>query len=103
MLDAMTQTLSSSQIRQLKSAAQKLEPVLKAGKNGLSPAFLESVHQALASRELIKIKFAELKDQKKELAPVLAEKTGSHLVTLVGNVAVLYRRNPDPAKRSIEI
>jgi RNA-binding protein YhbY len=35
-----------------------------------------------------------LKDQKKELAPRLAEQSGSHLVTRVGNVVVLYRPKP---------
>jgi len=34
------------------------------------------------------------KEQKKELAPQLAEKGGSHLVIRVGNVAVLYRPKP---------
>ena len=42
------------------------------------------------------LKFDEFKEQKKELTPQLAEKTGSHLITRVGNVVVLYR--PEPAK-----
>ena len=37
------------------------------------------------------MKFDDFKDQKKELAPQLADKSGSHLVTRVGNVVVLYR------------
>jgi RNA-binding protein YhbY len=40
------------------------------------------------------VKFDDFKDQKKELAPLLAEKTSSHLIHLVGNVAVLYRPKP---------
>ena len=42
----------------------------------------------------MKIKFADFKDQKKELAPQLAEKTGSHLIMRVGNVMVLHRPTP---------
>ena len=38
------------------------------------------------------MKFDEFKEQKKELAPLLAEKTSSHLIMQVGNVVVLYRR-----------
>lgn len=34
------------------------------------------------------------KEQKKELSPQLAEKSGSHLITRVGNVVVLYRLKP---------
>lgn len=69
-----------------------MEPSLKVGKNGVSQAFVESLDGELSRRELVKIKFAGFKEQKKELAPLLAEKTASHLIMLVGNVAVYYRK-----------
>jgi len=97
----MSEPLNNAQIRKLKALAQRLDATLKVGKHGLSEAFLQSVQEALAHRELIKVTFAEFKDEKKTLAPLLAEKTSSHLVTLVGNVAVLFRRNPDPAKQKV--
>ena len=80
-----------------------MDTTLKVGKAGLSEPFLQSVRETLAHRELIKVKFDEFKDQKKTLAPQLAEKTESRLVTLIGNVAVLYRQNPDPEKRYVKI
>lgn len=99
----MINQLTSQQRQKLKALAQRLEPVLRVGKAGLSAAFLKSVDEALASHELLKIKFAEFKEEKKELAPLLAEKTDSCLVTRVGNVAVLYREHPDPEKRQVKI
>jgi RNA-binding protein YhbY len=45
------------------------------------------------------VKFDEFKEQKKELAPQLAEKSGSHLVTRVGNVVMLYRPKPVEEKQ----
>jgi RNA-binding protein len=87
----MPEPLNNSQIRKFKAAAQRLEPMLKVGKAGLSEGFIRSVDIALAQHELVKIKFAEFKEQKKELAPQLAEKTASHLVMRVGNVMVLHR------------
>jgi len=84
-------TLTNAQIRTLKAQAQRLKATLKVGKEGLSPQFLSALDDALKHRELVKVKFDEFKAQKKELSPQLAEKTGSHLVTRVGNVAVLYR------------
>jgi RNA-binding protein len=96
-------TLDNSQISRLKGMAQRMDATLKVGKNGLSESFLQSVRDALNHRELIKVKFDEFKEQKKTLAPELAEKTESRLVTLIGNVAVLYRQNDDPAKRKIDI
>jgi RNA-binding protein len=90
----MIEPLNNSQIRKFKAAAQHLEPILKIGKAGLSDGFIRSVEDALAQHELVKIKFVEFKDQKKELAPQLAEKTASHLIMRVGNVMVLHRPRP---------
>ena len=87
----MIEPLSNPQIRKFKAAAQLLEPMLKVGKAGLSDGFIRTVSEVLDQHELVKIKFAEFKEQKKELAPLLAEKTGSHLVMRVGNVMVLHR------------
>ena len=91
----MLEPLTNSQIRKFKAAAQLMEPMLKVGKAGLSDGFIASVSHALDQHELVKIKFAEFKDQKKDLAPQLAEKTGSHLVMRVGNVMVLHRPKPN--------
>jgi len=91
--------LTNAQRRRLKALAQRLEPVLRIGKAGLSDAFLASVDAALLQHQIIKIKFADFKDEKKQLAPVLADRTNSHLVMQVGNVIVLYREHPDPTRR----
>ena len=90
----MLEPLNNSQIRKFKAAAQHLEPMLKVGKAGLSEGFIRSVDVALTQHELVKIKFAEFKAEKKELAPQLAEKTASHLIMRVGNVMVLHRPRP---------
>ena len=91
--------LTNAQIRTLKAQAQRLKATLKIGKEGLSPRFLAAVDQALNHHELIKVKFADFKDQKKELTPQLAEKSASHLVTRVGNVVVLSRPRPAEEKQ----
>ena len=87
---------SNAEKRKLKAAAQRLEPLLKVGKNGLSEAFIKSLDAELTRHELVKIKFIDFKEQKKELAPQLAEKTGSHLIMRVGNVAVYHRKRTEP-------
>jgi RNA-binding protein len=83
--------LTNTQIRGLKARAQRLKAMLKIGKEGLSPEFLAALDDALKHNELIKVKFDHLKERKKELSPEVALKSGSHLVTRVGNVVVLYR------------
>ena len=94
--------LNNKQISKLKGMGQLLEPVVRVGHAGLSDGFIASLNQALDDHELVKVKFADFKDQKKELAPQIAERTGSNLIMRVGNVVVLYRQQPDPAKRKIQ-
>lgn len=93
----MLEPLTNPQIRKFKAAAQLMEPMLKVGKAGLSDGFIRTVSEELARHELVKIKFAEFKADKKTLAPLLAEKTASHLVMRVGNVMVLHRPKPASA------
>ena len=90
----MMASLTNAQIRTLKAQAQRLKATLKIGKEGLSAQFISAVDDALKHHELVKVKFDNFKEQKKELSPQLAQKTHSHLVTRVGNVAVLYRAKP---------
>ena len=87
----MLEPLTNSQIRKFKAAAQTMEATLKVGKAGLSDGFIRTVSDELNRHELVKIKVAEFKEEKKTLAPLLAEKTGSHLVMRVGNVMVLHK------------
>ncbi len=86
--------LSNAQVRALKAQAQRMKATLKIGKEGISPQFLAALDETLKHHELVKVKFDEFKEQKKELTPQLAEKSGSHLITRVGNVVVLYRPKP---------
>ena len=87
-------SLTNAEIRALKARAQLLKPTLKIGKDGLSSGFIAALDDALRHNDLVKVKFDDFKDQKKELSPQLAEKTGSHLIMRVGNVAVLFRAKP---------
>jgi RNA-binding protein len=94
---------SNAVISKLKGLAQRLNAQLVLGKAGATDGFIQSLNAALAQHELVKIKFAAFKDERKTLAPQLAEKTGSHLVWIVGHVAVFYRQQPDPEKRTVAV
>ncbi len=86
--------LPNSILRDLKARAQKLEPLVKVGKSGLTEGFYRNLDEIFTNHELVKVKFADLKDQKKELTPQIVEKSQSHLILQVGNVIVLYRKKP---------
>ena len=91
----MTESLTNAEKRDLKARAQRLEPVVKMGHGGMSDAFLKGMDEALARHELVKMKFSDHKEEKKELAPQIAERTSSTLVAQVGNVAVFYRQKAE--------
>ena len=90
----MQPELTSAERKKLKARAQRLKPLVKLGKAGITEAFLTSLDKALGDHELVKGKFDEFKDQKKELAPQIAEKSCSVLVAVIGNVFVLFRPKP---------
>jgi len=84
--------VAGRELRELKAKAQRLKPLVKLGKEGLSESFLRGLDQALSDHELVKVKFEEFKDQKKELAPALAARARAQIIMRVGNVVVLFRR-----------
>ena len=90
----MAEALTNRELRELKARAQSLKPMLKVGKDGVSPAFLKATDDALTHHELVKVKFDEFKEQKKELASKLADGVAARLVMQVGHVVVLFRRKP---------
>ena len=96
-------SLTSRQTSQLRSLAQRLDPILHLGKAGVTDAFVASVDKALNDHELVKIKFTAFKDAKKPLAEEIATRTHSELVHIVGHVAVFYREQSDPAKRRVHL
>jgi RNA-binding protein len=90
-------TLTAAEIRKLKAAAQRLEPVVRIGKGGLTAGVLREIEQALTGRALIKIRLDHERDERDALAGRIAEGTGAALIMQVGKVAVFHRKAADPA------
>jgi RNA-binding protein len=86
--------LTAAQKRDLKSRAQRMEPAVRVGVAGVTEAVIRSLSEALDLHGLVKVRFADFKEERRTLAPALAESTQSALVQLVGNVAVFYRARP---------
>lgn len=97
------QVLSGSQRRYLRALAHHLNPVILVGKGGINDALVEATHEALNDHELIKVKFNDFKEERRELTTLLQERTESHVVGIVGNIAMLYRPQADPEKRTITL
>lgn len=86
--------MTSKQRAYLKSLAMKLDPIFNIGKGSLSPELVEGVRDALEARELIKVGVLQnCMDDPKELAEVLAERTRSQVVQVIGKKIVLYKES----------
>ena len=95
--------LTNKQNAYLRSQAHHLQPTVQIGRLGLTEEILEKVRAELAAHELIKVKFLDYKDEKREMSTTIANLTKAELVTIIGNIAVLYRRHDDPEKRQIRL
>ncbi|MDD6327901.1 MAG: ribosome assembly RNA-binding protein YhbY [Eubacteriales bacterium] len=86
--------MTSKQRAYLKGLAMTMEPILNVGKGSVSPEFTQSVSEALEKRELIKIGVLKnCLDDPREIAAVLAERTKSEVVQVIGKKIVLYKHS----------
>jgi RNA-binding protein len=83
----------------LRGRGQLLEPLLRLGRQGVTPEFVTELNRLIDANELVKVKFVEFKEERKTLAPKIAEQSNSELIGLVGHTALYYRQQPDATKR----
>ena len=77
-------------------------PIFQMGKASLTPENTKAIDEALAARELIKISVLQnCLDDPKEIAAVLAERTHSQVVQVIGKKIVLYREGKDDKKKIV--
>ena len=92
--------MTTKQRAYLKSLAMTMEPIFQVGKNSITPELVGAVSEALAARGLIKISVLKnCADDPKELAQILAERTRSQVVQVIGKKIVLYKEGKDKNKK----
>ena len=91
--------MTSKQRSYLKGLAMNLDAIFQIGKAGLTPEFTQGTEEALSARELIKITVLKnCMDDPREIAEMLAERTHSQVVQVIGKKIVLYKENKDHKK-----
>lgn len=95
--------LNNAQRNFLKKAAHSLKPVVMIGQNGLNEQVLKAAEEAIESHELIKVKFQDYKEAKREIADELCNSLNAESVSIIGNILTIYRPARDPGKRSIRL
>ena len=92
--------MTSKQRAYLKGLAMTMEPILQVGKSSITPEHTAAVAEALEARELIKINVLQnCLDDPREIAEVLAERTNSQVVQVIGKKIVLYKEGKKREKR----
>jgi RNA-binding protein len=92
--------LTSKQRAYLRGMANTLDPILHAGKGGISDALLKQADDALEAREIIKGKVLETAPgTARELAEEIAAAVNAQVVHVVGRTFVLFR----PKKKDSQI
>ena len=86
--------LTSKQRAELRALANPIETILQVGKGGINDTLIQQVSDALAARELIKLRVLETAPGfAREIAQQLSEATRSDVVQVIGTRFVLYKRN----------
>lgn len=87
-------TLTGKQKRFFRSLGMTLEPIVPIGKEGITPAVVNSADEAIEKRELIKVRVLQNCPEDIEVAiTTLAERTNCDLVQIIGRNGLLWRRN----------
>lgn len=88
--------MTTKQRAYLKGLAMNIDPIYNIGKASITPEFTIGISEALEARELIKISVLKnCADDPHELAQILAERTGSEVVQIIGKKIVLYKRSKE--------
>ncbi len=94
--------MTSKQRAYLKSLAMVMDPIFQLGKSSLTPEYVTAISEALEARELIKINVLQnCMDDPKEIAQMLAERTRSQVVQVIGKKIVLYKEGKDDKKKIV--
>ena len=92
--------MTSKQRAYLKSLAMTMDPIFQIGKSSLTPENTKAIAEALEARELIKISVLQnCMDDPKELAQMVAERTKSQVVQVIGKKIVLYKEGKENKKK----
>lgn len=84
--------MTTKQRAYLKGLAMNIDPVYQIGKSSLTPEITKGIDEVLEARELIKVSVLKnCIDDPREIAEVVAERTNSQVVQVIGKKIILYR------------
>jgi RNA-binding protein len=92
--------ISGKQRADLRAEAHHLAATVHVGQQGLSPALIASLDDALRTHELVKVQLGRGVDVKaKDAAAQLAKAVHADVVQVIGKTTTLFRENPELEKK----
>lgn len=90
---------TSKQRSYLKGLASTEDAIFQIGKASITPTMIQAIDDAIEKRELIKLSVLKnCMDDPRELADIIAARTHSSVVIVIGKKIVLYRPNKKKPK-----
>lgn len=84
--------LTRKQIKQLRTLAHHLNPLIQVGRNDLTDAAVKQADETIEKHELVKCQVMDGSGlTAREAGEELAERLGAEVVQVIGNRFVLYR------------
>jgi len=92
--------MTSKQRAYLKSLAMTMDPIFQVGKSSVTEELLAAIAEALTARELIKLSVLQnCADNPHDIARIIAERTKSQVVQVIGKKIVLYKEGKEEKKK----
>ncbi len=84
--------ITGKQVRQLRSLAHHLDPVVIIGQNGITDAVVAQARESIEAHELIKVQVGDGSGlDVREAAHELSDRLGADLVQVIGHKFSVYR------------
>jgi len=88
-------TMTGKERAALRAECNRLKPMVHLGVEGVSGPLIESLDDALRTRELVKVQLNKNADvTAREAANNLAKRVKAEVIQVIGKTASLYRHNP---------
>lgn len=96
--------LNSKKRAFLRKRAHDLDALVRIGKDGITENLIQSILDAIESRELIKVKILQnCEMEKEEVYSKLEECAEFEVVGIIGRTIIIYRENKDKPVVSMEL
>ena len=87
----------------LKKKSHNLEPMVRIGKDGLNENIIQSILDAIDSRELLKVKILQnCEEEKGTIYSKLMDVKDFEVVGMIGRTIIIFKENKDNPSISLE-